>query len=83
VKEPLLFCVEQGAKMDSQETYRLAAVNSTPQLLRPVLADGLSLVFAAGSLEFFSITQLMAWLAFGAALGFVGAQLAVRRYALG
>lgn len=49
-------------------------------LLRPHLEEGLSLVFAAGAIDFFTPGQIAIGLAFGAFVGFAGARAAVRRY---
>ncbi len=49
--------------------------------LRPHLEQGLALVFAAGSIHFFTPSQLLLGLAFGAALGALGSRAAVARYA--
>ena len=48
--------------------------------LRPYLEDGLSLVFAAGSITFFDLRMSALALAFGASLGFLGSRAAVARY---
>lgn len=48
--------------------------------LRPFLESGLSLVFAAGSLEFFSPLGVGVGIAFGAAIGIAGSRAAVARY---
>lgn len=48
--------------------------------LRPHLEDGLSLVFAAGSIHFFTPGQLLIGLGFGGLLGVLGSRAAVARY---
>jgi cell division transport system permease protein len=49
--------------------------------VHPFLERGLSLLFAAGALRFFGPVELGVGVAFGAALGLVGARAAVARYA--
>jgi cell division protein FtsX len=49
--------------------------------LQPHLAQGLSLVFAAGSLRFFDPFELAAGVGFGALVGLLGSRGAVARYA--
>ncbi|MCH9683294.1 MAG: permease-like cell division protein FtsX [Deltaproteobacteria bacterium] len=49
--------------------------------IHPFLERGLSLVFAAGALRFFGPVEVAVGLAFGAALGLMGARAAVGRYA--
>lgn len=49
--------------------------------VHPFLERGLSLVFAAGALHFFSPVELGVGVAFGAGLGLLGARAAVARYA--
>lgn len=49
--------------------------------VHPFLERGLSMVFAAGALHFFTPTQLALGVAFGAGLGLLGARAAVARYA--
>lgn len=49
-------------------------------VLRPHLEHGLSLVFAAGSIHFFSPLEVVFGLAFGALLGVLGSRAAVARY---
>lgn len=49
-------------------------------VLRPHLEQGLALVFAAGSINFFDPSQIVLGLAFGAALGVLGSRAAVARY---
>ena len=49
--------------------------------LRPFLEEGLSMVFAAGAIHFFTPLQIVCALAFGAAVGFAGSRAAVARYA--
>ena len=48
--------------------------------VRPFLERGLSLVFAAGSLQFFSPLAIGIGVAFGAAVGIAGSRAAVARY---
>lgn len=48
--------------------------------VRPFLESGLSLVFAAGSLEFFSPLAVVVGIGFGAAVGIAGSRAAVARY---
>lgn len=48
--------------------------------LRPFLEDGLSMVFAAGAIHFFTPVQIGAALAFGAGVGYLGSRAAVARY---
>jgi cell division protein FtsX len=50
-------------------------------VLEPHLAQGLSLVFAAGSLRFFDPFELAAGVGFGALVGLLGSRGAVARYA--
>lgn len=49
--------------------------------VHPFLERGLSLLFAAGALRFFGPVELGMGVAFGAALGILGARAAVARYA--
>jgi cell division transport system permease protein len=49
-------------------------------LTRPFLERGMSLMFAAGSLTFFSIAQMAIALGFGGLLGWIGARAAVARH---
>ena len=49
-------------------------------VVRPHVEQGMSLLFAAGSIRFFGPEQIMVALAFGAGLGIVGARMAVARY---
>jgi cell division transport system permease protein len=49
-------------------------------VLRPHLQEGLSLVFAAGSIHFFTPSQTVLGLGFGALLGVLGSRAAVARY---
>jgi cell division transport system permease protein len=49
--------------------------------LHPFLERGLSLLFAAGALRFFGPVELGIGVAFGAAVGLLGARAAVARYA--
>lgn len=49
--------------------------------VHPFLEQGLSMVFAAGSLHFFNPVELGVGVAFGAALGLVGSRAAVAHYA--
>jgi cell division transport system permease protein len=49
--------------------------------VHPFLERGLSLLFAAGALRFFGPVELGMGVAFGAALGLLGARAAVARYA--
>ena len=58
----------------------LATLYAGFDMLRPHLEQGLSLVFAAGSLRFFSPAQVAAGLGLGAAIGTLGARAAVARY---
>lgn len=51
--------------------------------VHPFLERGLSMVFAAGALHFFTPTQLAVGIAFGAGLGLLGARAAVGHYAEG
>jgi cell division transport system permease protein len=48
--------------------------------LRPFLEEGLSMVFAAGAIHFFTPVQILVALVFGAAVGFAGSRAAVARY---
>jgi cell division transport system permease protein len=48
--------------------------------VRPFLEDGLSLMFAAGSIRFFGPLRLAMALCFGASLGYLGSRAAVARY---
>ncbi len=48
--------------------------------IRPFMEGGLSLVFAAGSLEFFSPVGIGVGIGFGAAVGIAGSRAAVARY---
>ena len=50
-------------------------------LIGPFLERGLALMFAAGSLQFFSGVQIAIALGFGAILGLIGSRAAVARYA--
>ncbi|MCA9654772.1 MAG: hypothetical protein H6712_30550 [Myxococcales bacterium] len=49
--------------------------------VHPFLERGLSMVFAAGALSFFTPTQVGLGIAFGASLGLLGARAAVAHYA--
>ena len=49
-------------------------------IVSPHLEEGLSLVFAAGSIHFFTNTQILLALGFGACLGMLGSRGAVARY---
>jgi cell division protein FtsX len=51
------------------------------ELIRPLLERGMSLLFAAGSLQFFSSVEMMLALGFGALLGLIGSRAAVARHA--
>jgi cell division protein FtsX len=50
-------------------------------LIQPFLERGLALVFAAGSLRFFTLVEIVVALGFGAMLGLVGSRAAVARHA--
>lgn len=49
-------------------------------MVRPFLEDGLSLLFAAGTLRFFTPTELALGVAFGAIVGLLGSRAAAGRY---
>lgn len=51
------------------------------ELIRPFLERGLALVFAAGSLRFFTIVEIAIALGFGAVIGLIGSRAAVARHA--
>jgi cell division protein FtsX len=51
------------------------------ELIRPLLERGLALLFAAGSLQFFSNLEMIVALGFGALLGLIGSRAAVARHA--
>jgi cell division protein FtsX len=51
------------------------------ELIRPFLERGMSLMFAAGSLHFFSVVEMVVALGFGALLGLIGSRAAVARHA--
>ncbi len=51
------------------------------ELIRPFLERGMALMFAAGSLRFFSMIELGVALGFGAVLGLIGSRAAVARHA--
>jgi cell division protein FtsX len=51
------------------------------ELIRPFLERGMALVFAAGSLRFFSMIELGLALAFGAMIGLIGSRAAVAHHA--
>jgi cell division transport system permease protein len=51
------------------------------ELIRPLLERGMSLLFAAGSLQFFSSVEMILALGFGALLGLIGSRAAVARHA--
>lgn len=51
------------------------------ELIRPFLERGLALMFAAGSLRFFTIIEVGIALGFGAAIGLIGSRAAVARHA--
>jgi cell division transport system permease protein len=51
------------------------------ELIRPLLERGMSLLFAAGSLQFFSSVEMAIGLGFGALLGLIGSRAAVARHA--
>ncbi|PRQ08494.1 cell division protein FtsX [Enhygromyxa salina] len=50
------------------------------ELVRPFLERGMSLMFAAGSLHFFTTVQMIVALGFGALLGVIGSRAAVARH---
>lgn len=50
-------------------------------LLAPLLERGLALVFAAGSIQFFTSVEIALALAFGGVIGLIGSRAAVARYA--
>lgn len=58
----------------------LAGLYVAFDVLRPFLEEGLSMLFAAGALEFFSPLQILIAAAFGAFVGFAGSRAAVARY---
>jgi cell division transport system permease protein len=58
----------------------LALLWTAFDVVHPHLQQGLSLVFAAGSLHFFSPLQVALGIAFGAFLGALGSRAAVARY---
>ena len=49
--------------------------------VQPFVERGMSLLFAAGSLHFFTTVEIAIALAFGASLGLIGSRAAVARYA--
>jgi cell division transport system permease protein len=51
------------------------------ELIQPLLERGMSLLFAAGSLQFFSSVEMVVALGFGALLGLIGSRAAVARHA--
>ncbi len=51
------------------------------ELIRPMLERGMSLLFAAGSLQFFSSVEMVVALGFGAVLGLIGSRAAVAGHA--
>ncbi|HVI03330.1 MAG TPA: permease-like cell division protein FtsX [Enhygromyxa sp.] len=51
------------------------------ELIRPFLERGLALVFAAGSLRFFTVVEIGLALGFGAVIGLIGSRAAVARHA--
>jgi cell division protein FtsX len=51
------------------------------ELIRPLLERGMSLLFAAGSLQFFSGVEMAVALGFGAVLGLIGSRAAVAGHA--
>jgi cell division protein FtsX len=51
------------------------------ELIRPFLERGLSLMFAAGSLRFFTLVEVGLALGFGAVIGLIGSRAAVARHA--
>lgn len=51
------------------------------ELIRPFLERGLALVFAAGSLRFFTVVEIGLALGFGAVIGLLGSRAAVARHA--
>jgi cell division protein FtsX len=51
------------------------------ELIRPFLERGLALMFAAGSLRFFTVVEIGLALAFGAVIGLIGSRAAVARHA--
>jgi cell division protein FtsX len=51
------------------------------ELIRPLLERGLSLLFAANSLQFFSSVEMILALGFGALIGVIGSRAAVARHA--
>ena len=48
--------------------------------VRPFLEDGLSLLFAAGTLRFFTPEEVAMGVAFGALVGLLGSRAAAGRY---
>lgn len=51
------------------------------ELIEPFLARGMALMFAAGSLRFFTVVEIAVALGFGAMLGVIGSRAAVARHA--
>jgi cell division transport system permease protein len=51
------------------------------ELIRPFLERGLALMFAAGSLRFFTVVEIGLALGFGAVIGLIGSRAAVARHA--
>lgn len=51
------------------------------ELIRPLLEGGMSLLFAAGSLQFFTVIEIALALGFGAMIGLIGSRAAVARHA--
>ncbi len=74
------FVVEGMVQATVAAAVALAILHAAFDLLRPFLEDGLSLVFAAGSLRFFTPEEMALGLGAGAAVGYLGARAAVARY---
>ena len=74
------FVIEGGLQGALGAALAVTLLALSYQALLPHLEQGLSLLFAGGALRFFSAGEICFALALGAALGIVGARMAVARY---
>ncbi len=74
------FVVEGIVQATVAVVVALVVLHAAFDMVRPYLEDGLSLVFAAGSLRFFSPEEMAFGLGLGAIVGYLGARAAVARY---
>lgn len=74
------FVVEGMVQATFAAALALGLLHGAFDMLRPYLEDGLSLVFVAGSLRFFTAEEIAFGLGAGALVGYLGARAAVARY---